>query len=92
MRYSCDLGGGASVGSRPAIYQTLSRKCPSLCYARACMRHASVLFMGPCASVHLTYPFRYLLFCFLSFLYVVFILFLLLCSRWSFVDGAGTGT
>ena len=44
-RYSsCDYR-EASDSLRLEIYQTLSSECPPLCYARACMHHASVLFM-----------------------------------------------
>ena len=41
MRGSCDPG-GASDGSRLAIYQALCSECPTLCSARACVRHVSV--------------------------------------------------
>ena len=50
----------ASGVSRLAIYQTLSSECPSLCCARACMCHASVLFIGPLRfSLRATNPFWY---------------------------------
>ena len=44
-RYSSCDSRGASDGLRLEIYETLSSESLSLCYARACMHHASVLFM-----------------------------------------------
>ena len=47
MRGCCDPGGGASDGSRVAIYQTPFSECLSLRCARAvCMRHASAFIYG----------------------------------------------
>ena len=45
--YSCDPGGGASDGSRLALYQTLLSESLSVCYVRMCMRHTEGLRQWP---------------------------------------------
>ena len=59
--------------SRLAMYQTLSSKCPSLC--RVC---------APCIRFIYRFPARLCVLLFVGFSFLI--LFLFLCSRWSFVD------
>ena len=85
MRRSCDLGGGICWLAAGDIPNPLQKE--PFFVLRACVYAPRIRFIYGSLRVCASYrPFWCLLFCFLSFLFVVFVLFLLLCSRWSFVD------
>ena len=73
-----------SDGLRLVIYQALSNECPSLCCARACMCHASILSVGSLCVIASPIIFGIIFFggVFLCFYQFCLAINTTLCSRW----------
>ena len=78
------------------LYETLSRACPILCFARACVTHLLHL-SAPNTFLRLTCPLPcslslslslsvYIYVCIVPLLFAVLVLVLVSCFSWSFVD------